>query len=265
MSFKHVCLLTAIAIALLFRQSHSEEWNGDIPLDFKGVCSFIEFKYVGPGSITIRNMPLEVRNVPVYPDDASRPGYTHGGPIEGVTNNSYGLIMFCFGKDYKINNSIFSFSINWFATIPQERERNYTNNPGSSERGEGAALTYVTFKEFGVFPSTHDEGADDLIALTPEIRYTHIIPLKQPLFLDGSISYFHLQAHSGWDRFDYKEINHVYDLAYYVPVSLSLCFHILNAGIYYPIRVYTTSMGKEANIKDGPTFTVGLKGFFGSR
>jgi hypothetical protein len=212
-------------------------------------------KYAGLDGIIVENMPLAVRSVPIHPDD-SYANVSDWAPIQRTRFNSNG--MFSINGDYAFQNSKFRLcaGLTLFFSMACQQERNYTDAPGTESRGGGAALTYVAMKELGIVSAKISSPFEFLDNISPEISGDVKLSEKYDLSLGTSISYFRLQVESGWDRFDSKQIDNVFVFGDYLPVSVYLRWCGISLGIYYPLELNRTEIGKEADIRIYPTFVI---------
>ncbi len=218
-------------------------------------------EYAGPDGIIVEKMPLEIRSVPIHPDD----GYAdpkNWAPIDRLRYPSYGLLNF--GGGYVLHNDDIRFCAEVFFIfdLSTSQERNYTNAPGTETRGYGAALTYLTFEQRGIISPSKYALLDFLDNISPEISGDLKLSEKNQIYLGARISLFQAQAENGWDRFDQSQINQIFSLGEYLPVSVYLRCHNVSLGVYYPVQIKLTDVGREAGIRIYPTLII--KTEFGS-
>lgn len=194
--------------------------------------------------INVKSMPLEIRDVPIHPDD-TYVSLSNAGPItqEEYSKSSTWMLGFSIKKDIK-NKFLLGFKINWIIYpnrwLYDNALRNYTNAVGTEQRGTGAALTFVGIEERGIIP---------VLNLTPEILLETPLGFGNQILLGTSLSYFKLKAINGWDRFNKLEVNKRFTLSHLVPIAFYLSYKdIITVGAKY-IKSTKTNIGKQANIK----------------
>jgi hypothetical protein len=115
-----------------------------------GVMPLVEFDFgarVSKPIIQVSNIPESIRLVPIHPEDKDV-NPSNNGPIADAPLNNIWIIDVAsvkMGLSAKVGNLEFETAIrmNFSPTVASSMySRNYTNNPGTSERGNGAALTY---------------------------------------------------------------------------------------------------------------------------
>lgn len=94
----------------------------------------------------VKNIPEYIRNVPMHPDDYYADKKNQGPIKDGVRVNPMVEIPFKAGISIETKSGV-SLDISGKISHPvglfvYRNERNYTNDVGSDNRGEGAALTY---------------------------------------------------------------------------------------------------------------------------
>ena len=217
----------------------------------------ISLSYATP-DIKIRNMPLEVRNVPIHPDD-TYVSQKKAGPIEEKEYSSIGTIMFGPWIKKDIGKSRAGLRLNWIIypgiEIADKELRNYTNAVGTEHRGHGAALTFVGIEKRGIF-FTKTPVVDVLLNVTPEVFFeVNISNKKDNLQLGASVSYARLVADTGWDRFNSLETRELFTLAHIIPVSTYIKYNNYEFGVQVPI-IFETSLGEKAKIETKTNFLI---------
>jgi hypothetical protein len=214
----------------------------------------------------VNSMPLAIRNVPQNPHDTQFPA--NAGPVSQTTYTDRAEVNL--GLDFlwtvRTNNLIIKFGPGFDEIIDPTAnvggsiaERNYSNNVGSGDHHHGGELTYVALEERGIIPA-YDQFTDAVLNFTPELRAEisgrHIL---RNVSLGASVSYFAMEAQTGWDHhYDYTT-HHNYVLSYHVPVRMWVGlnaanrFHIM-LGAQYQAPVSVTTLGKQAGIQV-PSFT----------
>ena len=122
-----------------------------------------------------------------------------------------------------------------------DQGRNYTFNPGTDQRGYGAALT---FSGIGI------EGPLTLLGLKPVYPFALVpkasldIPLNNKKYrsiIGLSASYELLEAVNGWDRYNSHEANSTCVLAHVIPLSISFRFSGYEIGAQYLLNFKTNN------------------------
>jgi hypothetical protein len=149
----------------------------------------------------VSNVPLSIRNVPIHKDDRNIP--TSDGPINDTLmhGNEWKLLMLGFSTQVRFKAGNFkaeiggkaSYNYN-LASTGEIAERNYTNYPGTAERGEGAALTYYT-----VYPAGFEYGP------YAKISWGWFA-------IEDYFDFSAVRAKNGWDRYDALQTYSTYPL-----------------------------------------------------
>ncbi len=205
--------MVAIAIILVATTSVAQQNKNNVQTSvpkekLKLFASFvIEPLVVGSCNVgsmmQLKNIPVDIRNVPRHPSDDVPPG--NMGPIE-VSNMSDAhfwwkpCVLFL---NAGFGTSRFDISCGTFGsfdmTSQTPTERNYTNYPGSSVRGLGAALTFIRLDN-----SRWHYG------------YTASLEIKMKNDLGLSFMYLrdweHVSIVTGWDRYDDTEKYNTYSI-----------------------------------------------------
>ena len=212
--------------------------KGDLAVDF--------FHTTGDVSLS-----ESARTVPIHPDDTyANP--KNNGPIEDVlTGLSFQNVKLRIGAEATHNNFIANFGLGAgiaFVTYNTEydfAERNYTNNPGTDQRGYGAALTNYFLQ---------GDGTAGLL-FNPFIRLGYKIKTKPAsytdinLFTEYSPEFisFNTDLKTGWDRYDrFEEFEKR-------TVKTSFTNHFIKVGIGMPSKT-----PKETPLGLTPEIYVGL-------
>lgn len=215
--------------------------------------------------LSVDNMPMVVRNVPIYPDDLSYVPPENQGPISRLKYSQSGDFDLAIMGAYQFSASDTSplrFNIGLgvdllFASTGDMAERNYTNAVGTDARGEGAALTYAELFQGNINSA---ENQDSLVNVAPIGKF-EVAPFNEPfrtVWFGVSASYFTVGAQNGWDRWDSFEPLDTFDLATVIPVRLyTTCFigeseHIgLTIGAQLN-ETLKTNLGEQAGLKVSP-------------
>ncbi len=203
----------------------------------------------------VSDMPLSIRNMPIYGSDLSYVPASNAGPIlqESYENNWLYLL----GIEVRGEISSDFYFVGKFSllTLSQDgmAERNYTNDVGGSDRGYGAALTYCELHKGGLIALC---GSDEVLGdIVPEIALEKA--LTDGLSIGVSMTYYVIIATSGWDRWDAYEQDQNMLLAHCLPVTAFIRIGssegiVLTAGISFSNFV-ATSAGKQAGLQQGQT------------
>jgi len=214
----------------------------------------------------VNSMPLAIRNVPQNPHNTQFP--SNAGPVSQTvyTDRSQVNLGFDLLWTIRTNNLIFKFGPGFDDIIDPTAnvggdiaERNYSNDVGSDHHRHGGLLTYVALEQRGIIPA-YDQFTDAALNFTPELRAEvsgrHEL---RHVSLGVSVSYFAMEAQSGWDhRYDYTT-HHNYVLSYHVPVRMWVGLSAANRfyvmlGAQYQAPVSVTALGRQAGIQV-PSFT----------
>lgn len=227
--------------------------------------------------VKVQTVPEYIRNVPIHPNDG-------GGKNVPIKDSGLSYLLFDDTLEGKIGIGIregrFDFKIGPELGLAVESsdshssiiERNYTNAPGTSLRGYGAALTFYQLVQ------------DDFIILSPGIsaRASYcIVPRKlyeteKSIFVEYSASFLHrtFNFETGWDRWDSFETYKKYEMsADIVNHTIKAGFEInqydnvyldVFAGITIPQIIKRSSLADEAGLTLSPGVYIGLEfGFKG--
>ncbi len=274
---KTLGILALGAMPFVSPKAASLSFSADVNLGLTYEQSFVS---------KVKDIPLSVRNVPVHPDD-----YGNSGPIQkDELNPADRVSLFELKLGPKLTffdrraflragaglDLNFSSQALEFWKEPNDRadiaERNYLNNPGSDQRGEGAALTYIyagtrytptwnTFFKPYVF-------ADAGFNITKHLSVRAGAKLfQEQIFLEN-----------GWDRYNSLETRDTFPLVDYTVlqpfVSLNLKrdnyssdkvrgYASLDVGFLYPLSESKTKMGRQVTLnKNEPAVFVGIKAGF---
>lgn len=235
-------LLTMLLIICILQPAHCEERKGAFYLDF--------------ADIKVTNMPLAIRDVPIHSDDSwGKPGPISkiSYPIKTIASFDAPIIT-CRTKKMKL-----ALRGQWFLfphhSLYDNALRNYTNAPGTETRGYGAALTFCGVETRGIIPTIGQAGFFDLfVNVSPEILAS--FPVSEDFSINTSISYFKIQAVTGWDRYDNLEVKDTYNLANCYPIGISANYKGLAVGLKF-LNMQRTELGNQAGIEtSGRTWSV---------
>jgi hypothetical protein len=186
-----------------------------------------DYTYVG---VHVNNMPLAIRDVPVHPSDVWASGGQ--GPVEQTDYNSNHRVdlALMWAKEFGLDDKSppcfnIGLGMDWIIfpwVNAQKAERNYMNDPGSGTRGEGSALTYVGLRQAGVIPSFGNTLTDVLLNWTPTAKF-EVCPFNQSLkdlWFGISVSYYTVDAQTGWDRNDSLDPRKDYVLMKVIPIRI---------------------------------------------
>jgi len=217
---------------------------------------------VGTPTAQIQTVPLSIRDVPAHSGDSS----TGIAPIKDseVTHFPYtldleGKVGVGFegkGFDIRVGPKL-SFVITGNFCWPTER--NYTNDPGSSTRGYGAALTFYNLEK-------------DNFAFIPGVSTRISVPLGHQFtgFAEYSIDFLHqLFIRNGWDRYDKFETRKTYKLADLIDHTVKVGVEVpmggdfakaeAFVGVKIPQIIDKTSLADTAKLETFPSFLIGLR------
>lgn len=201
----------------------------------------IEYTYIG---YKVGNMAETIRDVPTHPDDSS----THAGPIKETKYGASSMLTINAGYKWKISERVrLGTTIKWILHplyyFSDKAERNYTNDPGSDTRGYGAALTFVALEARGVIPF-----GDWFLNYTPQLELEYTLDEYDKKFILGtSITYFKMQAVTGWDRYDELTPDKRYTLTHVIPLGLYLNWKdFVTIGCKYNFTL-STDIGKTSD------------------
>lgn len=253
---------------------------------------------VGAGAIyekspatSLNNIPLSIRNVPENPGDYFPGG---DGPIAKLSLKPSDYITFAtvkaganfdFAKAGKASTDSpnrwlrastgvgfdITVPITSFATTPYGNsdfaERNYSNNPGSSQRGYGAALTYeqLTYN----YP-----GGSWNSFMRPFVfgELTFPVGTRGYIGFGAKVTQQSLKVQTGWDRNDSLETYQNYNAASYYTAMPYFVIHVEQAvGEDHPIvktfgdfvvgfsSILDAKCQNGMSLSKGPGFFAGLE------
>ncbi|MEI6672299.1 MAG: hypothetical protein WCL02_02830 [bacterium] len=199
-------ILVAIAIILTTTVSVAQQNknNTQIPVPKEKIKLFASFVIepllVGScnvgSTMQLKNIPVDIRNVPKHPSDDVPTA--NMGPIQvsSLSDAHFWWKPCVLFLNAGFGNSRFDITCGAFGsfdvTSQDLTERNYTNYPGSSSRGLGAALTFIRLDN-----SRWHYG------------YTGSLEIKMKNDLGLSCMYLrdweHVNIVTGWDRYDDTE------------------------------------------------------------
>ncbi|MCD4761396.1 hypothetical protein K8R32_00365, partial [bacterium] len=141
--------------------------------------------------------------------------------------------------------------------------RNYTNHPGTSTRGYGAALTFAGTAVRGLIPAFSDDDLNFLSIIfnfTPKVFAEYSLDKERQFRIGASLSYHQFNAINGWDRYNKYKIDKTKTLAHIYPVTLEITLYsCLRLGMVYNLHELT-SFGEEAETEIGKrSYTVMLE------
>jgi hypothetical protein len=203
-------------------------------------------------SLNVSNLSEDFRNVPKHKDDK-------GGSTGIIQQETYNIPWY-FSVGYRFvhryeNDMALGYDLMF--VIPQGNfaRRNYTNKPGTDQRGYGAALTFAGTTILGPINSL-----TGLKPIVPGISIAPGIFVEAPIWckyektqlkLNLALSYQTLSAISGWDRYDKLQSYDTQVLAHLLPIDLALKLHFLRTDFEFGTRFnlsVPTKAGKKANL-----------------
>jgi len=242
-------VLSVILTLGLWTHASAEEKTAEPRKDFrllsKGMGFDITYTWLGAH---IDNMPLEIRDVPVHPDDSW--AEDNRGPIkETKFNASHAIsVPIMYEREYGTGSKDplrirYGYGLEWTIDVGATfEERNYTTRVGSDRRGDGAALTYVSMRQGGMIPSFDNGWSDIFLNWTPRVKF-EVAPFGgtlKNLWFGTSASYFSIAAQNGYDRYDKIDVRKNYTVLHVVPV-----------------RAYATLFSSDDDMRIG--FTLGAQ------
>lgn len=219
-------------------------------IDFSGKFNMVNSSQLIPSDLShtlhtpqlgaFSGIPEYIRDVPAHPDD----DFAKEENVAPIKDDTFPIYLFDISglkvrPKAGLNGKVLDLCIGAeFEVMPPEStsakivERNYTNHPGTDERGYGAALTYYSIKQnlssfsLGLFSRLSCK-----IFEVP--KDSEFMPGTLNLFADYSVSAFRetFDVENGWDRYDSFEVNEEYKLIEY------FLEHNIKAGINFTIRV----------------------------
>jgi hypothetical protein len=251
--------------ALLFNPvSPAQKADAD-PIPYFNLSNTWAIGY-GTPFMNISGIPEYMRTVPIHPDDGTGNTIIKDNPgsapplfigtdlrIGGGVKDKWNVIPYDFSFGFKFGIDFTGFG---------QRECNYTNHPGTEERGYGAALTeymiYLGDVNYGLFAKAKlfDVGF---------VEYDIELPIFQGVLL-----------RNGWDRYDRFQDNQGYSsnvptLNHTIKGGVEFSFptesyeYGLNkkklsifAGVKIPQNVFATS-SNEFGITYSPSFFGGIQ------
>jgi len=175
--------------------------------------------------VHVKNIPEYIRNVPVHPNDDY--AKKNQGPIkDGISVNPMVEIPLKAGISIETKSGA-SLDISGKLSVPlgfivNRNERNYTDDVGSDNRGEGAALTY------------YDAAYGPLFI--PGIEAEVYIPLRDTgkkdigAIVGAGYRKYDLNINTGWDRFDACEHRRQYNVGSIEEKSLYAGVRFIDSG-----------------------------------
>jgi hypothetical protein len=238
---KRIGIASALGLALTSRAPSLDfKCTGDISWDFFGTND--------------ASLSEPARTVPIHPDDTYASA-SKNGPVKDVLNSiSFQNIKLRFGVEAEQNNFQVGAGLGFgvsFVSYNKEgfgfAERNYTNAPGTDERGYGAALTYIDLEENGT------SG----VVLNPFFRLGYQIKGKDwnyNIFGEYSpeITSFSTDLKVGYDRWNSLELLETRKL------KTNLTNQVLKFGVGFNPKENDTSSGLIPEIYFGisnPTYS----------
>lgn len=212
---------------------------------------------------TIPYVPKRVRNVPVHSDDQNIP--TNIAPINNASIN-YSPCSICLegmiGVAYK--SGLYKVKISggtsyYLAANDHNslKTRNYTNAPGTNERGDGAALTYYKLDK---------DWTHGINAFVPRLSINISRQFSKKsicqIFTEYDLSFYGLHLENGWDRYNRFEKWKIYKLADIrrncIKFGLNVKFLKIYMGYVIP-TANLTELGEISQLKIGPYWTIGFQ------
>lgn len=256
-------LLTVLSIGSIAAANDDKSWYDFLFEDFcksdETWCVGLELDWVG-ANVRVREMPFQIRNVPIHPDD-DYASPEDQGPIDKLDYSMAGTLQVgATGYRRFFNDHLrLGASLLWVFPFTEDDRRNYTNAVGTDKRGKGAALTYATFRFHGMIPPLENRWADTFLNIMPKVFAEVPLIRRINLALGASASYFSVTAENGWDRYNKLEVHRQKTLGHFIPATAYLQFGPLRAGASYPLKISETSLGREARLQERITYYFGFR------
>jgi hypothetical protein len=168
----------------------------------------------------IRGIPEEYRLVPIHPEDTYASEYDNG-PIHDTIKGPYAFDVAGVktGVAIKLGKLEIEADISTNFSVPFNyeylNERNYTNDPGTSTKGYGAALTYYIIKY-----SLLNFGTDLELSYPLNFRDDDAFMSNRRRIIVGvNQKKFNMNLEDGWDRWNALERNGKVTLAHVIETS----------------------------------------------
>lgn len=197
-------------------------------------------------AMSVSNFPQYLRYVPPHGGDG-------GWSSEAIEKANYAFLFYVpyetrytFPSKRKIK-----FGLSVAITLPLVGfdERNYTNHPGTDQRGVGAALTFTGITILGPISSLTSVKPLPGFSLIPRVF------IESPLgdaTMHTSLGYQSLAAINGWDRYDDLECYQKEVLAHLVSLNIGIGSTLwgidyeIGPSILLPIK---TDLGRNSGAK----------------
>lgn len=216
--------------------------------------------------LSISHSPTYVRDQGIHPDDWYASDSNAGNMDERQMDYPWfeGHLLGSVGVGHKFSEVSLEAGVlakYILGNAPNDiEERNYTNHPGSSQRGYGAALTYYGFKHDILDPKqsfvpgvyvriTGKEGED-------------IEKFSDWLFAEYSLEYRSYYLSEGYDRYDKLETESVHKLADVFNNTVKAGVLLgdiaeLYVGYNFPVAKLT-QLGEDCDAKVNSNFIIGI-------
>ncbi len=205
-----------LGAVLLFAPARKAE--AEQILSFRGdleVNALVRFE-----SLNVQTIPEYIRDVPMHPEDKGYFPEENIAPIADGLLNRYGTGQIIGKVGPVLKTGALEFQVGaeceLLATYLAARERNYTNEPGTDQKGNGAALTFV-----GI--------SNEIQNLGPFLKTSLELNKSFSLFLEyfANLLPHQISLNNGWDRYSELEIKSSN------PLATTISDHTLRLGIEY--------------------------------
>ncbi len=228
----------------------------------KSNYAYVDFSLSRDGKVN--NIPERFRDIPNHSDDSS----AHSGVIQDTSLGFGNALNVHGGAEFNFDHFRASLGGNLIFSLSETNERNYTSNPGSSQDGEGAALTYVGVTRGGLLTETFlDWGLPFGFGIVPAASLEY--KLNEKVSLGVGISYYNEILTSGWNRYSSREVKNSESLGDFFPIDLYLRYGgnnneglFFKGGIRMNDQYQLSDLGKESEVEvNGPSFFFGIGGY----
>ncbi len=216
--------------------------------------------------ISTWDMPYEVRNVKMYPDDHYNPKNIYA--IQKFEYRMKTNLSVDIGVGYKISKHfrVALYMIVNAISADDRAFRNYSNAVGTDQRGEGAALTFCELNKTYLLGSILK--GDHVLDVLPEFSYQIDYPFG--LSANVAISYCQINAANGWDRWDKQEYKDTYVFAYCIPITGKMFWRFYSEGsvsmyLYTGLsflNAFKTDLGRWSGLENQVGYLFGLAAIF---
>lgn len=213
----------------------------------------------------VNNLPEDFRFVPIHPDD-DYASLSDNGIINQKEFDRDHWVSLEYGYGWEKDRWDLGIGFLWIYSaigkFDDVKLRNYTNHPGTSTRGYGAALTFAGTEVRGLIPAFNGDYnlLSAIFNFTPKVFAEYSLDKNDKFRIGASLSYHQFNAINGWDRHNRYEIDKTKTLAHIYPLTLEITlYNCLRLGMVYNLHELT-SFGEEAETEIGKrSYTVMLE------